>query len=165
IMTDVLVVAELLEGKARKASLSAVAFAKQVAGGTGGAFDILAIGEGAEAAAKELVGFGARKVLVAEIGGGYICERFAPTVAATGKNYGVVVATATTFAQDLLPRVAAKLNAGIAPDIAAVKIEGGKPVYRRPMFAGNVIGTVQIESATHVVSVRPAEFDAASPSR
>ena len=50
-MTDVLVVAELVDGKARKTTLSAVGFAKTVAEGTGGAFDILAIGEGADPAA------------------------------------------------------------------------------------------------------------------
>ncbi len=133
-MTDVLVVAELLEGGLRKNTLSAVTFAKQVAEGTGGAFDILAIGEGAQAAADQAAGYGARKVLVAEIEGGYFAEKYAPTVAAVGKGYGVV----------------------------AVKVDGGALHYKRPMYAGNVFGWCTIGSDVQVVSVRQTEFEAAA---
>ena len=161
-MTDVLVVAELLEGGLRKNTLSAVTFAKQVAEGTGGAFDILAIGEGAQAAADQAAGYGARKVLVAEIEGGYFAEKYAPTVAAVGKGYGVVVATASTYGKDLMPRVAARLEAGVASDIAAVKIDGGTLHYKRPMYAGNVFGWCTIGSDVQVVSVRQTEFEAAA---
>ena len=163
-MTDVLVVAELLEGGLRKNTLSAVTFAKQVADGMGGAFDILAIGEGAQAAADQATGYGARKVLVAEIGGGYLAETFAPTIAALGKSYGVVVATASTYGKDLMPRVAARLDAGVASDIAGVKIDGTTLTYKRPMYAGNVFGWCTITSAQQVVSVRQTEFEAAKES-
>ena len=149
-MTDVLVVAELLEGKARKSTLSAITAARQITGATGGAFDILAIGEGAASAAGELAGFGARKVLKAEIAGGYVCEKYAPTVAAVGKGYGVVVACASAYGKDLLPRVAAKLDAGIASDISGITAEGGKLVYKRPMFAGNAFGYCVLTSAVQL---------------
>jgi len=58
-MANVLVVAELLEGKARKTTQSAITAAKQIAEGTGGSFDVLSIGDGAGAAAEELTGYGA----------------------------------------------------------------------------------------------------------
>ena len=140
-MTDVLVVAELLEGGLRKNTLSAVTFAKQVAEGTGGAFDILAIGEGAQAAADQAAGYGARKVLVAEIEGGYFAEKYAPTVAAVGKGYGVVVATASTYGKDLLPRVAARLDAGVASDIAGVSLSCllAPPIWFSTKYSGLVI--------------------------
>ena len=95
-MTDVLVVAELSLGKIRKTTLSAIAFAKTVAEGTSGEFDILVIGDGAGDAADEVTGFGARKVLTAAIEGDYRCEAYAPNVAAVGKEYGVLVACAFT---------------------------------------------------------------------
>jgi electron transfer flavoprotein alpha subunit len=161
-MTDVLVVAELLDGGLRKNTLSAVTFGKQVAEGTGGAFDILAIGEGAQAAADHAATYGARKVLVAEIAGGYFAEKYAPTVAEVGKGYGVVAATASTYGKDLMPRVAARLEAGIASDIAAVKVDGGTITYKRPMYAGNVFGWCSISSDVQVVSVRQTEFEAAA---
>ena len=163
-MANVLEVAELLEGQSRKTTLCAVTAAKQIAEGTGGSFDILSIGEGAAAAAAELTGFGAGKVLTAEIAGGYTCEKYAATVAEVAKGYDVTVACASTYGKDLLPRVAAKLDAGVASDIAAVNVEGGKLSYTRPMYAGNVSGTVEIRSDKQVVTVRQSEFETAAPS-
>jgi electron transfer flavoprotein alpha subunit len=163
-MANVLVVAELLEGKARKTTLSAITAARQIAQGTGGSFDILSIGDGASAAAGELVGYGAGKVLKADIPGGYVCEKYAATVAEAGKSYDVLVACASSYGKDLLPRVAAKLDAGVASDISAVHAEGGKLSYTRPMYAGNVFGTVQIMSNKQVVTVRQSEFETAQES-
>jgi electron transfer flavoprotein alpha subunit len=163
-MANVLVVAELLEGKARKTTLCAVNAAKQIAEGTGGSFDILSIGEGAGAAADELAGYGAGKVLKAEIAGGYTCEKYAATVAEAGKGYDVLVACASAYGKDLLPRVAAKLGAGVASDISEVHVDGGKLSYTRPMYAGNMFGTVEILTDKQVVTVRQSEFEPAAAS-
>jgi electron transfer flavoprotein alpha subunit len=162
-MAGTLVVAELFDGKVRKSTLSAITFAKQV----GSPFAILAIGAGAASAAKDLVGFGAQRVLVVDDPTlkDYVCERFSPTVAKVTADGGwdTVVATASTFGKDLTPRVAARLGAGYAPDINAVKVDGGKRLYRRPMYAGNAFGWLEIVTPVHVVSVRQTEFPAAEP--
>jgi electron transfer flavoprotein alpha subunit len=164
-MTDVLVVAELIDGGLRRNTLAAVSLAKQVAEGTGGAFDILAIGEGAKNAAAQAAKFGARKVLAAEVAGGYLAEKLAPTVAQVAKGgYGVVTATASTYGKDLLPRLAGKLNAGIASDVSKVSVEGGKVLYKRPVYAGNAYATVEVTTPIQLVSVRQSEFEAAAPS-
>lgn len=159
-MPNVLVVAELAEGEARKTTLSAIAFAKAVS--EGDAFDILVIGEDASDAAKGLTKFGARKVLTADIDVGYTCEAYAPTIAEVAEdNYDVIVATANSYGKDLLPRVAAKLGAGVASDISAVVDEDGDLVYTRPMYAGNVRGNLKITTDIAVVTVRQSEFEAA----
>jgi electron transfer flavoprotein alpha subunit len=165
-MTDILVVAELLDGGLRKSTLSAIRFARQVVQASGGAYDALAIGEGAHHAASQLAPYGARKIFAAEISGGYVAEKYAPTIAevAKGGGYGVLVATATTYGKDLMPRVAARLDAGVASDIASVAVEGGKLVYRRPMYAGNVFGYCTVETPIQVVTVRQTEFEAAEES-
>ncbi len=163
-MANVLVVAELLEGKTRKTTLCAVTAAKQIAEGTGGSFDILSIGEGAGAAAGDLAQYGAGKVLKAEIPGGYVCEKYGPTVADVGKRYDVIVACASSYGKDLLPWVATKLDAGMASEISAIHTDGGKLVYTRPMYAGNVFGNVEIVTDKQVVTVRQSEFEAAAPS-
>jgi electron transfer flavoprotein alpha subunit len=162
-MTDILVVAELLEGSLRKNTLSAVRFAREVAEGTSGSFDIAVLGEGADAAAEEAAKYGARKVFKAEVEGGYIAEKYAATLASLAESggYGVVTATASTTGKDLLPRVAAKIGAGVASDIAGVTIEGDTLTYRRPMYAGNVFGYCVVKSAVQVVTVRQTEFEAA----
>jgi electron transfer flavoprotein alpha subunit len=165
-MADILVVAELAEGKVRKGTLSAITFAREAAKALGGGFSVLVIGQGAKGAAEGVTGFGAAKVLVAEIGSvpGYLCEHFAPTVAEVGKDFAVVVATATAYGKDLIPRVAAKLGAGYAADISGVLDDAGKLIYRRPMFAGNAYGLAQITTPVHAVTVRQSEFAAAQPS-
>ena len=165
-MTDILVVGEILDGDLRKNTLSAVTFAAQVAGSTGGAYDVLLVGDGAEQAAASAASYGARKVLFAQVDGGYLAEKHAATVAAVaqGGGYGVVTATAGTTGKDLLPRVAAKLGAGVASDIAGVEVDGDKLVYRRPMYAGNVFGYCTVSSDVQVVTVRQTEFEAAAES-
>jgi len=163
-MTDVLVVAELIDGGLRKTTLNAISAARTIAQGTGGAFDVLAIGQGAAKAAGEVGAFGARKVFATEIAGGYTAEAYAATVAQLGKGYGVVLATASTYGKDLLPRVAAKLSAGLASDISKVNVEGGKLSYKRPTYAGNVYATMEVTTPIQVVTVRQSEFEQAPAS-
>ncbi len=167
-MTDVLVVSELQAGLLRKTTLSAATCAKQVAQATGGAFDILVLGAGCAEAARQAGGFGARKVIVADDAylKDYVAERFAPTVAAAVRKggYGLVVATASPYGKDLMPRVAAQLGAGQASDVSTAVVEGGKVQFRRATWAGNVVATVEIATPVGCVTVRQAEFDAAPPS-
>jgi electron transfer flavoprotein alpha subunit len=163
-MANILVVAELQDGKVKKSTHSAIAFAKQV----GAPFSILVAGKGAKAAATDVTGFGAAKVLAAddESLANPVAERHAPTIAAVAKNGGfdVVVTTASSFGKDVAPRVAAKLGAGYVPDISGVKNEGGKLVYRRPVYAGNAYATCELVTPIQVVSVRQSEFQPAEPS-
>jgi electron transfer flavoprotein alpha subunit len=166
-MANVLVVAEASEGKIKKTTHSAIAFAREVAKGTGGAFSVLVLGAGVKEGAKELAAYGAAKVLVAEDAslGNYVAERYAPTVVAAAKSsFDVVVAAASAYGKDLMARVAAALDAGYANDISLVKTEGGKIKYKRPMFAGNAYGWCEIATPVQVVSIRQSEFAAATPS-
>jgi electron transfer flavoprotein alpha subunit len=165
-MADILVVAEILEGDLRKTTLSAVRFARQVAEATGGAYDILAIGDGADAAADTAAKYGARKVLRAQVDGGYLAEKLAPTIAKVARDggYRIVTATASTTGKDLMPRVAGRLEAGCASDIASVEVKGDEIVYRRPMYAGNIYGYCTVSTDIQVVTVRQTEFEAAEES-
>jgi electron transfer flavoprotein alpha subunit len=164
-MKNVLVVAELAEGKVRRSTHSAITFARQVTAG-GGSFSILVAGSGAGAAAGEVAAYGAAKIIVCDSPELVqpLAERFAPVVAAAGKAFDIVVVTASSFGKDIAPRVAAKLGAGYAPDINGVKVEGDKIVYKRPMFAGNAFGYAEVTTPKQVVSVRQSEFAAAEPS-
>jgi electron transfer flavoprotein alpha subunit len=162
-MAGTLVVAELFEGKVRKSSYSALSFARQL----GAPLSVLVMGAGARAASADLTAFGAQKILVCEDPAlaDYVCERYAPTVAKVAKEgaYDTIALTASAFGKDLAPRVAARLGAGYAPDINLVKVDGAKRAYRRPMYAGNAFGWLEILAPVHVVSVRQTEFAAAEP--
>lgn len=166
-MADVLVVAELGDdGQLKNTTLSAITFARQAVAGLGGSFSILVIGAKTGDAAAELGGFGAAKLLVCEDPslGHYLAEQYAPTVAEVGKNFGLIVATASSFGKDLMPRVAARLDAGYAGDCAAVSAQGNKLVYKRPMYAGNAFGYCELTTPVQVATARQSEFDAATPS-
>ena len=164
-MANVLVVAEAAEGKLKKTTHSAVTFARTAAQALGGTYSILVIGSGVAGAAEEARALGADKVLVADDASlkDYVAERYAPTVAAVGKGYAVVVGTASAYGKDLLPRAAARLGAGYAGDISEVLPEGGSLKYKRPMFAGNAFGIMSVSTAVQVVSVRQSAFAAAEP--
>jgi electron transfer flavoprotein alpha subunit len=163
---NVLVVSELLDGHVRKSTHSAITFAKR----TGAPFSILVLGAGAKAAAAEVTAFGAQKVLACEDPAikGHVAEQHAPTIAKVAKEGGfdVIVATASSFGKDVMPRVAARLGAGYAPDVSGVTTgkEAGKLVYRRPIYAGNAYATCELTTAIQVVTARQSEFAAAEGS-
>ncbi len=165
-MGNVLVVAEFADGHIKKTTHSSIAFARDAAKALGGAFSILVIGAGVAVAAKELAGFGADKILIADDASlrSYLAETYAPTVADVAKGYEVVVATASSYGKDLLPRVAARLNAGFVGDITALLSDGGKLSYKRPMFAGNAFGIGTVNTPIQVVTVRQSAFAPAQPS-
>ena len=161
-MSKTLVIAECASGKLKKTTLSAITFARKA----GLPFDILVMGQGAAAAAEELKPFGAGAVLVSDDArfANYVGEAFAPTAAHAAKSggYSVVVVTASSYGKDLAPRVAARLGAGLASDISGVDPSSGSLVYKRPMYAGNAVATMQVTTPVQVVSVRQSEFEPAA---
>jgi len=163
-MGSVLIVCEQKDGKLRSPTLNAITFGKKMAEVTGGSLLALVIGSGIGDAANEAAKYGVTKVIAVDDGGlaRYMAETYAPVVVSVAKAQGadVVGATATTFGKDLMPRVAALLEAGMASDIAEV---AGPKTFKRPMVAGNVIGVVEITTPVAVVTVRQTEFDAAQP--
>ncbi len=166
-MANVLVVAELAEdGKLKKSTLSAITFAQQALPAVGGSLSIIVLGADTKAASAELAGFGAEKIISVEDAslGKYAAEHFAPTVAQAAQGFSLVVATATSFGKDLLPRVAAKLDAAYAGDCSGVSVEGGKLVFKRPMFAGNAFGYCTLSTPIQVATARQSEFTPATPS-
>jgi electron transfer flavoprotein alpha subunit len=163
-MGNVLIVAEQKDGKLRSPSLNAFTFGKKMAQAAQGDLCVLVLGGKVGEAAAEAAKYGAKKVIAVENAGleKYLAETYAPTVAQVAKNVGasVVAATATAYGKDLMPRVAALLEAGMASDVVAV---AGPTSFKRPMVAGNVLATVQVTTPIVVVTVRQTEFEAAKP--
>jgi electron transfer flavoprotein alpha subunit len=85
---------------------------------------------------------------------------FAPQVAALAAEYSHVFGPSTSFGKDLMPRVAALLGVTQISDLMAVE---GAYRFRRPIYAGNAIVTVEADAARKLVAtVRVASFEAAS---
>ncbi len=160
----ILVVAEHDLGQLKLATLSAVACAQQVCAAGGGQFDILVLGESVNGVADALRGYGAAEVLVADAAAlkHPLADKYAQAIATTAQSRGStqIVATSSTFSKDVLPRAAALLDAGMLTDVTAVVPDGDDYTFDRVMFAGNVIGTVKLDGAVKVYTVRAAAFQA-----
>ena len=86
----------------------------------------------------------------------FIAEDFAELVISIASNYLYVLAPATTFGKNLLPRVSAKLDSQQISDI--ISIESGD-TFKRPIYAGSCIATVKSLDSIKVISVRATAFD------
>lgn len=88
-----------------------------------------------------------------------MAEDIARLVASVGKNYTHIFAPASTFGKNFMPRVAALLDVGQISDVVGIESEN---IYKRPIFAGNAIATVQSHDPIQVVTLRPSAFTAAA---
>jgi electron transfer flavoprotein alpha subunit len=162
-MGNVLVLVESSGGALRTASLPAVTFGQQMAKAAGGTLSLLLVGHDVAHAAEEAAKLGA-EVLVAESPAleHYLAETYAPIIAKAAKDKGATVigGTATAVGKDVLPRVAALLDAGLVSDVIAVT---GANKFKRPMMAGNVILNVEVTTPTIVATIRQTEFAPAQP--
>lgn len=113
----------------------------------------------AAAAAKAVAGVA--KVLLAD-NAAYahgLAENLAPLVVELAKGYSHVLAPATSYGKNLLPRVAALLDVAQLSDIIAIE---SADTFVRPVYAGNVLATVQSLDAIKVITVRTTAFEAAA---
>jgi electron transfer flavoprotein alpha subunit len=164
-MANVLIVAEQLGGVVKKATQNAIAAGKELARRSGGELHLLVLGRDVGGAAQELAGYGvAVHAADAPVLEHYLAEAYAPVVAAVAKELGAgyLGAAATAMGKDLMPRVACRLQAGMATDVVAFAGDGAQVLFRRPMWAGNVIADVDIASAVKVFTVRTTDFAAAA---
>ncbi|PYB78185.1 electron transfer flavoprotein subunit alpha [Pseudomonas sp. LB-090624] len=84
-------------------------------------------------------------------------ENVAPLVANLGRDFSHVLAPATSNGKNLLPRVAALLDVDQISEIISVE---SADTFKRPIYAGNAIATVQSSAAVKVITVRSTGFDA-----
>src|SRR5262249_27085228 len=91
----------------------------------------------------------------------YLADATAQALSALAKSLGAetLLAAATAMGKDLMPRVAARLDAPMASEIIAINDDG---TLIRPMYAGNALATVELEGPIRVVTVRGTAFDAAA---
>lgn len=141
-------------------TLSTITAAQQLGGG----IDILVAGKQCEAAAKKASSItGVSKVLHAdhELYEHSLPEFLAPLIAQTQKTntYSHILAPATSFGKNLIPRIAGILNVSAVSDI--IKING-QDTFVRPIYAGNFLSTVKSTESVKLITVRTTAFDRAA---
>jgi len=155
-----LVIAEHDNASLKGSTLNTVTAAAQCGGDVHVLIAGADCGAAAEAASKIA---GVSKVLVADAAhfAGGLAENVAEQVLALASGYSHILAPATAYGKNVLPRVAAKLDVGQISEITKVD---SPDTFERPIYAGNAIATVQSTDAVKVITVRTTGFDAAATS-
>lgn len=154
----ILILAEHEHNELNPAVLKTVTAAKQI----GGDIHVLVAGSGCKAVAEQAAQIdGVSKVLLADAPAleHALAENYAPLVAAGAEGYSHILAPATTTGKDILPRVAALLDVSQISDIIEVQ---SADTFVRPIYAGNILATVQSTDPVKVITVRTTAFDAAA---
>ena len=150
-----LIIAEHDNKNCKTATLSTIAAAAAI----GNPIDVLVAGYLCESVSAQLASVaGIARVLVAdsEHYQHQLPEDLAPLIVANKSDYSHILAPATTGGKNLMPRVAALLDVQAISDIQAVI---SPDTFERPIYAGNVIATVQSADAVKVLTVRATAFD------
>ncbi|MGA0129423.1 MAG: electron transfer flavoprotein subunit alpha/FixB family protein [Burkholderiales bacterium] len=154
----ILIVAEHDNASIRPAVLNTVTAAQKI----GGELHLVVVGYGCRGAAEQAAKInGVAKVIVieSEACAHPLAEEVANVIVPLAKGYSHVLAPATSFGKNVMPRVAAMLDVAQISDITAIESED---TFVRPIYAGNALATVQSSDAIKVITVRSTGFDAAS---
>jgi len=170
-MATMFAFAESRGGELRKVAFEAVAAGRQTADASGGGeVHALVIGAPGIAGHAEALGrYGADVVVAVEHVG---LERYSPEVfAATAAQrlqsgqYRAAFFSASAQGRDLAPRVAARVDAGIAADVTAFELRDDAVFAQHPAYAGKVIVTLRVSGTPAILSLRPGALAAAEHPR
>jgi electron transfer flavoprotein alpha subunit len=161
-MSKILVIAEHLGGRLNLSTARAISAAAAIKPET---IDVLVLGDQVEAIAAEAAKFqGVSRVLTVQRAENAhpLASIFAPQIAKAAVGYSHVFAPSTTFGKDVAPRVAALLGVAQVSDVMSVD---GSHTFKRPIYAGNAIITVEADSTSPVVAtIRTASWPVAHTS-
>ncbi|WP_239424497.1 electron transfer flavoprotein subunit alpha/FixB family protein [Snodgrassella communis] len=153
---SVLIIAEQQQSCLDEATLSAVSAGRQL-----GEVDILVAGHNvAEIAIQAQQIDGVRKVLLADatVYAHALAETLAPLVVQLADSYSHIVAAATSFGKNLLPRVAALLDCAPVSDVTSIV---DTQTFIHPIYAGNALQTVRSQQSKQLLTIRTTAFSLA----
>ena len=161
-----LVFVEQRGGVARKAGLEALGQARRMAEGGAGPVTAVVVGSGLSQAGAQAAQGGADRVLIVDRSdlAFYAPGAYAGALAAAAALIApdAILIPASATGRDLAPRLAARLNWPIAPDLVELKGGGGRLEGRRPVYSGKAIASFEV-SCPVVVTLRPNVFEPAPP--
>jgi electron transfer flavoprotein alpha subunit len=150
-----LVIAEHDNTNLKPATLNTVAAANVI----GGAVHILVAGNACQSVADEAAAVdGVEKVILADDSAyeNQLAESTANLIKSIANDYSHILAPATTFGKNVLPRLSALLDVQQISEITEVVSED---TFKRPIYAGSCIATVKSSDSTKVITVRATAFD------
>ncbi|MBN1661897.1 MAG: electron transfer flavoprotein subunit alpha/FixB family protein [Anaerolineae bacterium] len=164
---NVLVFAEQRDGNLKKVAFEMLGVGKKLAAALGSSVEAVLLGSGLDGQAGALAQYGAEKVYVADDAAlqPYSSEAYTATLADLILKIepSIVLLGATAMGKDLAPRLAAKLGVGLASDVTALDIDGGRLLATRPIFAGKALAKVTLPGNPQMATVRPNVMAADEP--
>jgi electron transfer flavoprotein alpha subunit len=158
-MAESLILIEHDRQQVKRSSLHAITLARQL----GGEYALLILGHDIDRIAASVVCYGASAVVVADAAAltEPLADRYATVIAEAARKEGAktILGTSSTFSKDVLPRVAALLDAPMLTDVVAIEEIGGDISYRRPINAGSMFATVKLDADRSVLTVRSTAFE------
>ena len=155
---SILILAEHDNQTLKPVTLSVIAAAKVI----GGDIAVLVAGQSCAQVAEQVAqAEGVSKVLLADSSSyqHQLAENIAPLVAEQASGLTHVLAAATTTGKNILPRVAALLGVNQVSEVLAIESANR---FKRAIYAGNAIATVESAEPVHVMTIRGTAFDAVS---
>jgi len=155
----IFVITEQHDGAFRKVTFEAVSEGRRLADGLNTDLTAVIMGSGVENITGELEKYGADKILVADdpVLAEYTTDAYTNVLANIIKPLDpeLIIIGASTQGKDLAARLAARLDAGMAMECVAIRLENSGLVFTRPMFGGKVLAEVEIEGTPKIAAVRP----------
>ena len=158
----ILVIAEHDNQSLKAATLNTLGAAQQLSAKGAGDIVVLVAGSGCGAVAEAAVEIaGVAKILVADDAGleHGLAENLTAVIMDVAADFSHILAPATTFGKNVLPRVAALLDVQQISEISAVE---DADTFVRPIYAGNAMATVKSSDTVKVITVRATTFDPVS---
>ena len=160
----ILAIAEQRNGQFKKSAFEVVKAAKTASEQLKAEVIALVIGNNVSSIAPMLGGYGASKTVVVEESA---LELYSPTAyaaiiadVAKAEAAEILFLPATAFGKDVAPRVAVKLQAGLASDCTMITVNGGAISATRPVYAGKGLVDVTIKTPVKIFTLRPNVFTA-----
>jgi electron transfer flavoprotein alpha subunit len=156
---NILVIAEHTQEALKSATYPTLTAAQQLPG----QIDILVVGDNcrkASLAASRLPGVRHVLQVTHPLFAHPIAENLTSMIVPLAKNYAYILAPATRFGKNLLPRIAALLDIAVIGDVIQIH---SPDTFTRPMYAGNVLATVQSHDKIKALTIRPTAFKAIIP--
>ena len=153
---SILVIAEHDNNELKGSTLNTVTAASEI----GGDVSVLVVGSDSSSVAEQASKIsGINSVIHVDdpIYKNFLAEDFGNLVTSVADGFSYILAPATTFGKNFLPRVAAKLDVQQISDIISVE---DADTFKRPIYAGSCIATVKSTDTVKVITVRTTAFDA-----
>ena len=152
---SILVIAEHNNIEVKSSTLNTISAASKL----GGKIEVLVLGSNIDNISKEISSYQhVSKVMFidSEKFENAIAENIEPVILSLAEKYSHILAPATTFGKNVMPRVAVKLDVAQISDIVNIESED---TFIRPIYAGNALATVKSKDTKKVITVRPTSFD------